>query len=63
MLLGGHPCQGFSHQEQGAPQGALIRWREQESGESECPAVMVGIGDETIAPIRKDADFRLVACR
>jgi len=24
---------------------------------------MAGIGDETIAPTRKGADFRMVACR
>jgi len=32
-------------------------------GKSECPAVMAGIGDETIALTRKGADFHEVACR
>lgn len=40
-----------------------MRQRKEERGESECPTVIVGIGDETIAPTRKGADFRVVACR
>ena len=32
-------------------------------GESECRAVMVRIGDATIAPTRKGADFHVVAYR
>ena len=37
--------------------------RVKECGESEGHPVMGWIGDETIAPIRKDADFRMVAYR
>ena len=40
--------------------------RVKEAGESECPAVMAGIGAEAssnIAPARKGADFRLVSPR
>jgi hypothetical protein len=34
-----------------------------DGGESECSAVMVEIGDETIAPTRKRADFHQVTRR
>src|SRR5690606_17174868 len=37
--------------------------RAQDRGRSECPAVMAGIGDGTIAPTRKGADVRVVAYR
>jgi hypothetical protein len=47
----------------GRPQGLSKAQREQECGKSEGPAVMAGIGDEMIAPIRKDADVRMVAHR
>lgn len=35
----------------------------EDDGKSECLTVMVGIGDEKIAPTRKRADFHLVICR
>jgi hypothetical protein len=35
----------------------------EDDGKSERPPVMGGIGDETIAPTRKCADFHLVICR
>ncbi|GEM_PF-2521641 len=40
----------------------MLEWVK-DRGESECLAVMAGIGDETIAPTRKGADFHVVACR
>ena len=47
----------------GLPQGRPTAERAQECGRSERPAVMVGIGDETIALTRKRADFHLVTLR
>jgi len=43
-------------------EGLMLEWVK-DRGESECLAVMAGIGDETIALTRKGADFHEVACR
>ena len=40
----------------------MLQWVE-DDGKSERLIVMVGIGDETIAPTRKRADFHLVTLR
>ena len=40
----------------------MLQWVE-DDGKSERLTVMVGIGDETIAPTRKRADFHLVTLR
>lgn len=49
--------------EQDDPQGSLLPLRVEDRGESEGFPVMGRIGDETIAPTRKSADFRVVAYR
>ena len=45
------------------PARVVIPKQVEEDGKSECLSVMEGIGDETIAPTRKRADFHLVIYR